>query len=98
MLWKQRHAAFLLARCVFNSKRARIVISSPERIVDFIVQNEGSIFLFTPLSAKAAQWIGEHVQPDATWFGDALVVEHRYARDLAEGMKGAGLRAWSLEN
>jgi hypothetical protein len=28
---------------------------------------------------------------DAQWFGDALVVEHRYAWGLAEGMKEEGL-------
>jgi hypothetical protein len=30
----------------------------------------------------------EHVEPDATWFGHALVVEHRYSGDLAVGMVG----------
>jgi len=28
---------------------------------------------------KANAWIDEHVQEDTTWYGDALVVEHRYA-------------------
>jgi len=31
------------------------------------------------------------VQPDAQWFGTTLVVEHRYAWGLAQGMKDAGL-------
>lgn len=55
-------------------------------MVDVKVENHGSIFLFQPLSEAAREWIGEHVPEDATWFGGALVVEHRYASDLAQGM------------
>jgi hypothetical protein len=32
-----------------------------------------------------------YVQPDATWYGNALVVEHRYAWALVGGMNDAGL-------
>ena len=56
-----------------------------------LVANEGTVFLFNPLTAKAKEWIEENVQPDAQWFGTTLVVEHRYAWGLAEGMKDAGL-------
>ena len=58
---------------------------------DVLVQNEGSIFLFRPLTPKAKAWITEHIQPDAQWFGDALVVEHRYALELALAMREVGL-------
>ena len=44
---------------------------------DVFVSYEGSIFLFTPLTAAAQQWIDENVQPDAQWFANALVVVHR---------------------
>jgi len=40
---------------------------------------------------KANAWIDEHVQADATWYGDALVFEHSYAFALAIGMNDAGL-------
>jgi len=60
-------------------------------VPDFLVQNEGTLFLFCPLTARAKSWIDEHVQPDAMWFGRALVVEHRFAWGLALGMKDAGL-------
>ena len=46
---------------------------------------------FCPLTLRAKEWIDEHVQEDAQWFGHALVVEHRYAWGLAQGMKDAGL-------
>jgi hypothetical protein len=58
---------------------------------DVLVANVGTLFTFCPLTDKAKEWIEENVQDDAQWFGHALVVEHRYAWGLAEGMKDAGL-------
>jgi hypothetical protein len=62
-------------------------ISTP----DVLVANEGTIFLFNPLTERAKEWIDNYVQPDAQWFGTTLVVEHRYAWGLAQGMKDSGL-------
>jgi hypothetical protein len=59
-------------------------------ILDVLVRNEGTVFVFCPLTIEAKQWISEHVY-DALWFGSALVVDHRYAWPLAVGMKDAGL-------
>jgi len=58
---------------------------------DVLVRNEGTVFLFFPLTPQAKEWIDEHVQFDAQWFGNALVVEHRYAWGLAQVMKDEGL-------
>jgi len=58
---------------------------------DVLVCNEGTVFLFCPLTHRSKAWIDEFVQPDAQWFGNALVVEHRFAWGLAQGMKDAGL-------
>jgi len=58
---------------------------------DVLVRCEGSIFLFTPLTLAATNWICANVQPNAQWFANALVVEHRYAADLAAAMSEAGL-------
>jgi hypothetical protein len=70
-------------------------MSSPTAIAsvtpDVLVRNEGTVFVFCPLTAEAKDWIDEHVQSDALWFGSALVVEHRYAWGLAQGMQDAGL-------
>jgi hypothetical protein len=60
-------------------------------VPDVLVHNEGTLFLFCPLTARAKRWIDEYVQPDALWFGSALVVEHRFAWGLAQGMNDAGL-------
>ena len=58
---------------------------------DVLVRNEGTVFVFCPLTSRAKEWIDQNVQSDAQWFGNALVVEHRYAWGLAEGMKDEGL-------
>ena len=59
--------------------------------VDMFVRCEGGIVLFTPNTLRAKEWISATVQPDAQWFGNALVVEHGYAADLALGMYAVGL-------
>lgn len=58
---------------------------------DVLVANEGTVFLFNPLTSRAKEWLSENVQPDAQWFGTTLVVEHRYAWALAQGMQREGL-------
>ena len=66
---------------------SRVVTDIP----DVLVHNEGTVFLFCPLTSLGTEWIEEHVQSDALWFGHALIVEHRFAWGLAQGMKDAGL-------
>ena len=63
----------------------------PKPTPDVLVRNEGTVFLFCPLTLQAKEWIEENVQSDAQWFGKALVVEHRYAWGLAQVMKDEGL-------
>jgi len=58
---------------------------------DVIVRYEGSIFLFEPLTVAAKHWIDANVQPNAQWFANALVVEFRYAAELAAAMRSDGL-------
>ena len=58
---------------------------------DVLVANAGTLFTFCPLTRQAKAWIDENVQPGAQWFGNALVVERRFAWGLAQGMRDAGL-------
>lgn len=61
-------------------------------MVDVTISNHGSIFLFQPNTQIAVDWIRENVQTEETQFmGHALVVEPRYAEDLAFGMQSEGL-------
>ena len=67
-------------------------LQSPQSVTpDVLVNNVGTLYTFCPLTLRAKEWIDEHVQDDAQWFGHALVVEHRYAWGLAQGMKDDGL-------
>lgn len=58
--------------------------------VDYLVENHGCVFLFRPLNAAARAWLAGSVQADAQWWGGALAVEHRYARDLAANLQHDG--------
>lgn len=61
-----------------------------ERVLDVRVQYAGKILLFHLLTQAAKDWVAEHVSDDAQFFGDALVVEDRYAGGLAAGMVNEG--------
>jgi len=60
-------------------------------MTDFTVQNEGSIFLLHPHTPSAHDWVSEHIPEDAQFFGDAVVIEHRYIADIVEGVRADGL-------
>ena len=60
-------------------------------VPDAQVINGGSVFLVTPHTDAAREWIKENVGDDAQFFGYSLVVEPRYAPELVKGMQEAGL-------
>ena len=67
--------------------------SSPTRsdAPDFHCENHGSLFLLFPLTASAHSWIEEHLPEDVQWFGNAVVIEHRYVWTILDGIQNAGL-------
>ncbi len=60
---------------------------------DFRCENHGSLFLLFPLTLSARSWIEEHLPEDAQWFGNAVVIEHRYIWTILGGIQDAGLAA-----
>src|SRR5713101_9810310 len=84
-----------LGRCGGRTAKENTLHSSQEEPVspDVLVNNVGTLYTFCPLTLRAKEWIDEHVQDDAQWFGHALIVEHRYAWGLAQltGSRAAGL-------
>lgn len=59
---------------------------------DVTVTNHGSIFLFELVTPAAQAWGEEYLPGDCqTWGKHGVVVDHRYARDIASGMLSAGL-------
>jgi hypothetical protein len=63
--------------------------NSPEP--DFSVRDEGTLFLLYPQSEAAKAWVEEHIPEDATYWGNAVVVEHRYIQDILAGINEDGL-------
>ncbi len=59
--------------------------------MDVKVDFQGSLALFHLLTPVATALVKENVQGDAQFFGNALVVEPRYADSLIYGMAGDGL-------
>lgn len=72
---------------------ARQEVQAVRRKIDFVLRDEGSIWLFTPLTPAALQFLSEHIQQDAHFYGDSLVVEHRYVDVLLLGLQEHGLKA-----
>jgi hypothetical protein len=54
---------------------------------DVQIINHGSVVAFHPLTKRAERWIRANVEFDG-WqrLGSALVVDHRHAAPLADGM------------
>jgi hypothetical protein len=65
--------------------------SSPPK-VDLLVHGGGSVYLLHPVSPTGAAWLDQHVTLDTTRFGDTIVVEHRYIRDIVTEAVSDGLR------
>ena len=61
--------------------------------LDVQVDDEGTVFLFTPISQVAKEWVQQHVVLENwQWLGGSFAVDHRFALPLAEGMAQDGLR------
>ncbi len=53
------------------------------------IVGHGSIVLFEPLTEAAQAWWNDNVDPECMKMGAAYAVEHRYAGDIAEGIREA---------
>jgi len=61
-------------------------------MADLLVYGGGSVYLVRPTGPLGVAWVDQHISPDATWFGGAVAVEHRYLADLLHGAVDDGLR------
>ena len=65
---------------------------------DFSVENHITIVMLRPLSDAARNWVEENLPEDTQRFGNAVVVEHRFAADILRGIVNDGLKlqaAWA---
>ena len=57
---------------------------------DYTVENKGTLLLLRSTNAKAYEWLVAHTDPEAHWFGRALVVEHGYIADFVAQLRVDG--------
>jgi hypothetical protein len=57
---------------------------------DYTVENKGTLLLLRSSHARAYDWLVAHTDPEAHWFGRALVVEHGYIDDFVERLRTDG--------
>jgi len=61
-----------------------------DKLQDFFVQDEGSIFLLIPQTAAAQQWVEENLPDGTLTFGNGYAIEHRFICDIIDGIQGDG--------
>jgi hypothetical protein len=67
-------------------------ISSPAaKIPDVEVSRHGSIYILTPLTPVAREWVAEFLPEDVQRWAGGTVVEHRFIADIVEGAQRDGL-------
>jgi hypothetical protein len=60
--------------------------------VDVTVENHGTLFLFSPITQAAKDWVEKNVQLENYMrLGNSFACEHRFAQALADGMRDSGL-------
>lgn len=59
--------------------------------MDFTISGGGTVYLLTPVSDAACEWVEDHLAPDRQYLGEGIAVEHRYIRDIIEGARRDGL-------
>ena len=61
------------------------------RKADIWILPQGTLALVRPLTQKAGEWIGQHLQGHSQWFGPALLIEHHCLAKARNGMIEDGL-------
>jgi hypothetical protein len=64
---------------------------------DYTVENKGTLLLLRSSNAKAYDWLVAHTDPEAHWFGRALVVEYGYIDDFVDRLRSDGFSVLDLD-
>ena len=73
-----------VSRSTFPRKAA---VATP----DFEVSGGGSIYILTPLTPAARDWVAEFLPEHAQQWAGGVVIEHRYVLDVVAGAQRDGL-------
>jgi hypothetical protein len=58
---------------------------------DFTIHNDGSIFMVTPNTQFAKDWVTENISLEPwQWLGNSFSVEYHYIAELVQGMVNDG--------
>lgn len=87
IVWQSRHGNWLSDEDGTTYDYAVV-----RTVVDVRVTSDGTLWLAQPLTRAGIAWLTEHITPNATWRGPALVVPPRSVEALTKGMVLAGLR------
>jgi len=68
----------------------RVIVNEPE--LDVTVAGHGSVFIVSPISPAAREWVNEFLPSDAIRWAGGIAVEARYVADIVDGMRDAGLK------
>lgn len=59
--------------------------------MDFTINDQGSVVMFTPLTDAATAWVDENVALEGwQWLGNSFAVDHRIAQALVDGIEAEG--------
>lgn len=72
-------------------ERLRTVILPPGAGADLSATNEHGLIWLEPLTRRGQCWLITRTSDEASWAGDALVIEPRFFPALAEAAIEAGL-------
>ena len=64
---------------------------------DYTVENKGTLLLLRSANARAYDWLVAHTDPEAHWFGRALVVEYGYIDDFVDRLRSDGFTVLDLD-
>ena len=59
-------------------------------MADLEVSNHGTMFIFTPLTSAARDWVAEFLPEDAQHWAGGTVIKHRYISDVIAGARRDG--------
>lgn len=64
-----------------------------EPTLDFTLHGSGTLYLLTPLTDDAREWVKLHIPEDAQRLGRGIAIEWRYVDDIMVGIEADGLTA-----
>ena len=82
-----------------NPQADQLASNNPRPVVElvpnFAITNHGTVSLFHPLTYQAKDWLRLYCPADGEhqYFGEALVIEHRYVADIIHFATADGLVA-----